>query len=101
MTSTSLLDDYLDPSGDSVFFTDAQWLQALLRFESALASAQADCGLLPRQTAEAIEKACEAVDPDRERFVQKARSTGALGMAVVEPLREWLRKEAPQAVAGL
>lgn len=101
MMSTSLLDDYLNPAGNIELFTDAQWLAALLRFESALAQAQADCGLLTRETAAAIVSACNALELDRERFAARARATGALGMALVEPLRDWLRREAPSALPGL
>lgn len=99
--STTLLEDYLNPDGDTRLFTDAQWLAALLRFESALAQAQAACGLLSHESATAIIAACESVEVDREQFVSRARATGAVGMALVEPLRAWLRSHAPAALPGL
>lgn len=101
MMSTSLLEDYLNPVGNTELFTDQQWWRALLRFESALAQAQAECGILAPDTAAAIKSACTKVEFDRERFTARARVTGALGMALVEPLREWLRREAPAALPGL
>ncbi len=53
----SLVKDYLGPADSGHWFADARWLDALLRFESALAQAQADCGLVPRPAAEAIARA--------------------------------------------
>jgi len=74
----SLVKDYLGPADSGQWFADARWLDALLRFESALAQAQADCGLVPRPAAEAIARACAQAPLTCEGVVEQARASGAL-----------------------
>lgn len=90
-----LVNDYLSPLARDELFTDEQWLAALLRFEAALARAQADCGVIPAAAADAIARACTSVQIDPEALVAHARQTGALGLAVVRPLRQWLQQHDP------
>lgn len=97
----SLVSDYLNPLVAPPLFTDAQWVSAMLRFEAALAQAQADCGLVPQAAAVAIGEACQAVQVDRDALVAQARATGALGMAVVQPLQQWLRQHRPEGLDWL
>lgn len=82
-------------------FTDAQWIQAMLRFEAQLALAQAECGLIPDAAARAIQQACAEVVIMPQQLVEKARQTGALGMAVVAPLQQWLQQHHPSALPWL
>jgi 3-carboxy-cis,cis-muconate cycloisomerase len=79
----SLVKDYLGPADSGHWFADARWLDALLRFESALAQAQADCGLVPRPAAEAIARACAQAPLTCEGVVEQARASGALGLAAL------------------
>lgn len=97
----TIVQDYLQPDPACVLFSDAQWLQAALAFESALAMAQADCGLIPRPAALAIEAACQQVRIDRTALVQQAADAGALGVAVIQPLRQWLARHRPEGVDWL
>lgn len=92
-----LMQDYLAPEADAAVFTDEQWLAALLAFESQLAQAQAECGLIPQPAADAVTRACDSVALDRAAFAEKARQTGAVGLALTRPLRQWLAAHAPQA----
>lgn len=97
----SLIDDSLNPAGDVALFTDAQWLDALLRFEAGLARAQAASGLIPAAAAAAIARACAAVQLDRTSFVERARHTGALGIGLVDPIKDRLSHQAPEALPYL
>jgi len=97
----SLMHDYLRPLDADTLFTDAQWLAAMLGFESALAQAQAECGVIPQAAAEAIAQACAAVQLDREALVARARCSGAMGLAVLQPLQQWLRAHRPEGLDWL
>ncbi|MDN5538347.1 lyase family protein, partial [Comamonas sp.] len=97
----TLVNDYLGPADGGAWFSDAQWLQALLRFESGLARAQADCGLIPEPAAQAIASACAQAPLDRDRIAEQARASGALGLALVKPLQQWLQANAPQGLPWL
>lgn len=97
----SLMHDYLRPLDVDTLFTDDQWLEAMLRFESELARAQAQCGLIPQAAADAIAQACTAVQVDKAALVARARCTGAMGMAVLQPLQQWLRAHRPEGLDWL
>lgn len=97
----TVLADYLEPPDAGELFSDARWLTALVDFEVALAQAQADCGLIPRTAAEAIARAAAAVVIDPAAFTARARESGAIGVALVEPLQAWLRDHAAEALPWL
>lgn len=97
----SLVKDYLDPEDAGHWFSDARWLEALLRFEASLAHAQAECGLVPAEAAQAIARACAQAPLERATLVAQARHTGALGLAVVRPLQQWLASNAPEGLPWL
>lgn len=99
--AASLIDQCLDPAGDTELFSDRQWLEALLRFEAGLAAAQAAAGLVPAAAAAAIAEACAAVELDRGDFIERARRTGAFGIGLVDPIRGFLAGQAPDALPYL
>lgn len=101
LSSMSLVSAYLHPLPATELFSDALWVEAMLRFEAQLARAQADCDLIPEAAAQAIEQACACVLLDPVQMAQRARETGALAMAVVEPLQHWLRSHRPEGLAWL
>ncbi|WP_255592733.1 lyase family protein [Bordetella sp. BOR01] len=98
---TSLIELSLNPAGDTELFSDSQWLQALLRFEAGLASAQAAAGLIPAAAATAIAQACARAKLDRTRFIEQARRTGAFGIGLVDPIKAVLAEHAPDALPYL
>lgn len=72
----------------SEIFSPRSALAAMLRFEAALARAQARAGVIPAQTAHDISAAC---DPDRfdlEALARDARSAGNLAIPMVRALTE-------------
>ncbi len=62
-------------------------LEAMLRFEAALARAEADAGLIPAAAADAIEATCGRFHPDRDRLVAGAARDGVLVPELVRQLR--------------
>lgn len=96
-----LVKDFLGPQDGGSWFADARWIEALLRFEAELALAQAECGLIPAEAAQAIASACARAPLEREALVAQARETGALGLAVVRPLQRWLQDHASEGLAWL
>ena len=87
---SSLMHDYLTPETPRPLFSDEQWLEAMLTFESQLAQAEAECSVISQDAADAISRACECVTIDRDTFVRQARQSGAIGVALVRPLQQWL-----------
>lgn len=81
------------PVRDAV--SDRRWLRRLLDAEAALATVQADLGLIPPDAATAIAAAC---DPDRYPIGAMARAAAKSGNPVL-PLVEALRAEAGRDAA--
>jgi 3-carboxy-cis,cis-muconate cycloisomerase len=75
-----------DAEGAAAFGTEAE-LKALLSVETALARAQAELGLIPKESAAAIAKACETFDPDMEALTQGMARDGTLVPALVRQLK--------------
>lgn len=86
-------------------FDDAALLSAMARFEAALAQAQADAGVLPRQAADAIASVCLRLDGNAplagafapERLVPEARRAGTLAIPFVKALTDAVAVEDAQA----
>jgi len=72
--------------------SDQAWLQAMLDVEAALAAAEAEAGVIPREAAAAIRAACRADRFDLERLGEEA----AAAASAVVPLARHLTA----AVAG-
>lgn len=67
-------------------FDDAAIVQAMLRFEQALAQAQAEAGLLAPETARAIAGVCSAQLYDIPAIVSAGRRAGSLAIPLVREL---------------
>ncbi len=92
---------YLRPLDADPLFTDARWIAAMLRFESELAQAQAECGVIPHPAAQAIAEACAAVQVDAQALAARAHCSGAMGMAILQPVQQWLRSHRPEGLDWL
>ena len=86
--------------------SDDAMLAAMLRFEAALARAQADCGLVPRDAAGAIDAVCDelATDPlrlaaafDPPALAREARRAGTLALPFVTRLTAAVAARSPEA----
>ena len=82
-----LFDPLFDRGGYAAHFSDAAWLEAMLRFEVALARAACDCGLLPEAAAQAIEAAAEPSCFDAAALGREAISGGNPAIPLVAALR--------------
>jgi len=91
--SVSIFDSFLTSSDMIAVFDDAAIVQAMLRFEQALAQAQADVGLLPQATAATIAAACDVQRYDVGALLVASRRAGSLAIPLV--------KELTKAVAGM
>ncbi|HUQ27834.1 MAG TPA: lyase family protein [Usitatibacter sp.] len=80
-------------------FAAPSFSRAMLAFESALAHAQAQEGLIPEASARAIDAACQALQVDEERLVAEGKRSATLAVPLVEMLREQVSRAAKDAVA--
>ena len=69
-------------------FSPQSFVRAMLAFESALARAQADEGLIPQRDAETIASACATIVIDLEGLVAEGRRHASLAVPLVRLLRE-------------
>jgi len=69
-------------------FDDNAIIDAMFRFEAALARAQAEAGLIPREAASAITGVCKADLYDTAEIVSASRRAGSLAIPVVKKLTE-------------
>ncbi|MGH9170560.1 MAG: lyase family protein [Acidimicrobiales bacterium] len=73
--------------------SDAAWLQAMLDAESALAGAEAGCGVIEAESAEAIALACEAAGLDAVGIGRASRLSGNPVIPLLAALRARLDPE--------
>ena len=84
------------PSFESAFDAPA-FVAAMLRFESALAQAQAAEGLIPAASATAIARACTTVAIDVDALVAEGKRNATLAVPLVRLLRAEVKRAAPAA----
>ncbi|MYN16436.1 3-carboxy-cis,cis-muconate cycloisomerase [Rugamonas sp. FT107W] len=84
--SVSIFDSFLTTPDMIAVFDDAAIVQAMLRFEQALAEAQARQGMLPAQSARAIAGVCNAQLYDIPAIVSAGRRAGSLAIPLVREL---------------
>ncbi len=76
----------LDPTV-STLVSEARFIRAMLEVEGALARAQADVGLLPADSAEAIAQACDQLEVPAERLASGTAKDGVPVPALVSELK--------------
>ncbi|WP_343733243.1 lyase family protein [Duganella sp.] len=86
--SVSIFDSFLTSSDMIAVFDDAAIVQAMLRFEQALAQAQADVGLLQQATAQTIAEACDVQRFDVPALIVAGRRAGSLAIPLVKELKK-------------
>ncbi|MGH7344366.1 MAG: lyase family protein, partial [Candidatus Rokuibacteriota bacterium] len=64
------------------------FVRAMLDFERALAGAEADAGLVPRQAADVIARACAELNLLPDALAAEAKRSGSLAVPVVKALTE-------------
>lgn len=83
----SLLQHLVGDAEFEALFTDAAELAAILRFEAALAGAEADAGLIPTDAATAIGRVIDSFTPDWIDLAQGIAKDGVVVPALVRQLR--------------
>lgn len=78
--SVSIFDSFLTSTEMIAAFDDAAIVQAMFRFEAALARAQADEGLIPSAAASAIAGVCNAQLYDIPALIHAGRRAGSLAI---------------------
>ncbi|WP_128548132.1 3-carboxy-cis,cis-muconate cycloisomerase [Larkinella soli] len=81
--------------------SDEAFLSRMLRFEAALARAQAREGLIPAKSADAIAACCEAARPDLERLRQEVAPGGNAAIPLVKQLTEQVAGRDPEAAGSV
>jgi 3-carboxy-cis,cis-muconate cycloisomerase len=84
--SVSLFDGFLTTREMIAVFDDGQVVQAMLRFEEALAQAQAAHGMVPASAAQTIADVCKAPLYDIRALVHASRRAGSLAIPLVKEL---------------
>ena len=84
--SVSLFDGFLTTQEMIAVFDDGAVVQAMFRFEEALARAQAAHGMLPDSAARAIAAVCKAPLYDIPALVHASRRAGSLAIPLVKEL---------------
>ena len=93
----ALFDDLFYSSPMLAVFSDENRLRRMLDFESALASAEAVCGLIPESAATAIAAACRVKMLDLQAVRDGAARTGTLALPLVRQLTEAVKNQDAEA----
>jgi 3-carboxy-cis,cis-muconate cycloisomerase len=93
----ALFDDLFYSGPMLKVFSDENRLRRMLEFESALASAEAACGLMPENAAKAIAAECRTEIFDIQALRASAAKTGTLALPLVEQLTERVRRNDAEA----
>lgn len=84
----SLLTPLLRTHALTDFFSDEQTVQGMLDFEAALATAQAQCGVIPTSAVEPIVAACRVETLDFLALANAAANAGNLAIPLVKQLTQ-------------
>ena len=79
-------------------FGERHFLAAMLRFEAALARAQASAGLIPEVAAQTIIRSCKVELFDVDKIVRDSGRAGSIAIPLVNSLKEAVGLFNPQAV---
>ena len=83
----------------NAIFSNEGVIDAMLRFEAALAAAQAKHGIIPSEAADVIEANCNVGKINIEKLIADSVLGGNLAIPLVSQLTQWVRSESPQAAA--
>lgn len=78
-------------------FSDRPILEAMLRFEVALARAEAACGVIPQIAAQAIADAAQASELNAETIAREAQLSATVGVPLITALRERVKSKNAEA----
>ncbi|VTU26561.1 3-carboxy-cis,cis-muconate cycloisomerase [Variovorax sp. PBL-H6] len=84
----SIFEGFLSTSETLAVFSDHAFVAAMLRFESALANAQAAEGLIPDSAARSIVGSCKVELFDVAKIVRESGRAGSVAIPLVKSLKE-------------
>lgn len=88
----SLLTPLLRTHALTDFFSDEQTVQGMLDFEAALATAQAQCGVIPTSAVKPIVDACRAENLNFLALANAAANAGNLAIPLVKQLTQCVKR---------
>ena len=94
----SIFDDFLSSPEAQEAFASPNFIAAMLRFEAALAHAQAQTGLIPPHAGASISAACEVSRHDVARIAQAGAVAGSVAIPLVQSLKAIVERDAPEAL---
>ena len=95
----SIFESFLSTPEALEAFGERSFVAAMLRFEAALARAQAGCGLVPQPAADAIAGCCAVDRFDVQAIARDSARAGSVAIPLVKALRELVGRDDPQAAA--
>lgn len=95
----SIFESFLSTPEALEAFGERSFVAAMLRFEAALARAQAGCGLIPKAAADAIAGCCAVDRFDVRAIALDSARSGSVAIPLVKALKELVGRTAPQASA--
>ncbi len=93
----TLFSRFLTTSQAEEAVSDAQFIAAMLRFEAALARAEAAGGLIPQDVAQSIAGTCKVALFDVPAIVRDSRRAGTVVIPLVKALKDVVRLSNPAA----
>jgi 3-carboxy-cis,cis-muconate cycloisomerase len=95
---SSVFESFLSTAEMQQAWGEREFVSAMLRFEAALARAQAQVGLMPQACAQSIIGTCKVELFDVARIVRDSARAGSLAIPLVKSLKETVGLFNPQAV---
>jgi 3-carboxy-cis,cis-muconate cycloisomerase len=95
---SSVFESFLATAEMQQAWGEREFVSAMLRFEAALARAQAQIGLIPQASAQSIIGTCKVELFDVARIVRDSARAGSLAIPLVKSLKETVGLFNPQAV---
>ena len=92
-----LLDELFRSQAVEHVLADDSLLLRMLQVEAALASAEAEVGLIPPEAAQQIESCCESESLDRKSLSEGAKASGNLAIPLVKQLTRAVEANDPEA----
>lgn len=95
----SIFESFLSSADTLGVFSDRNFVEAMLRFEAALAAAQAAEGLIPESAAHSILASCRVDRFDVPTIVRDSGRAGSVAIPLVKALKEAVAASHPEALA--
>ncbi len=96
---SSIFDGFLSTPEALEAFAAERFVEAMLRFESSLAEAQAQCGLIPAAAAGTVAQCCASGGFDAAGIAAESARAGSVAIPLIKALKEAVRVADPAAVA--